>query len=145
MGLVMADVDDPAAVTPPAGECPLLLPQAPVDICLSGQTLGGEREPLEGVRGAASEVEACPVGERHHVDLRHPDTRRSQAERDGVVGEGLGVLLAVEPLLFHEGHRQAVLEQGGGRVVGEAVDPQDVHERLSSPEGPSWTTRSVRM
>jgi hypothetical protein len=75
------------------------------------------------------------VGEGHHIHLIDADARLFQAEGDGPVREGLRVLLAVESLLFHERHWFAVLEQRGGGVVREAVDPEDVHACIGVRNG----------
>src|ERR1051325_5571680 len=74
------------------------------------------------------------MGEGHCVDLPDGDARRSEAELDRLVREGLRVLLAVEPLLFDEADRHPVPQQGGGGVVGEAVDPEDVHRGAMFPD-----------
>ena len=55
--------------------------------------------------------------ERHDVHVADADPRLPQAELDGLVGKGLRVLLAVEPLLLHERHGLAVLHQRRGGVV----------------------------
>jgi hypothetical protein len=84
------------------------------------------------------------VGEGDHVHLADADARQAKAEPDRLVGEALGVPLAVEPLLLGQGHQPPVLQQARRRVMAEAVDPKDPHPDPSSP-GPLPDSTTIRM
>jgi hypothetical protein len=79
------------------------------------------------------------VGEGDHVHLSDADARQAQAEPDGLIGETLGVPLALEPLLLGQGDQPPVVQQAGRGVVAEAVDPKDAH-----PTDPSTGRTLVR-
>ena len=79
------------------------------------------------------------MGEGDHVHLSDADARQAQAEPDGLIGEALGVPLAVEPLLLGQRDQPPVLQQAGRGVMAEAVDPKDAH-----PTAPSTGRTSVR-
>jgi hypothetical protein len=121
VGVVVADVGDPAPVAPPGPEGGLLAQQVGVHIGLNGQPLGGP--PGQGVGHPPGQVEPGPVGEGDHVHLPDPDAGQAETEPDGLVGEALGVPLAVEPLLLGQRDQPSVLQQAGRRVMAEAVDP----------------------
>src|SRR5215216_5891726 len=129
---------DAAPVAPAGPEGRLLAQQVGVHVRLHGQPLGGTAG--QGVGHPSGQVEPGPVGEGDHVDLADADAREAQAEPDRLVGEPLGVPLAVEPLLLGQGHQPPVLQQAGGGVVAEAVDPKDAHPTtplLPRPPGSS--------
>jgi hypothetical protein len=67
------------------------------------------------------------VGEGDHVHIPDADGRQAQTEPDGLIGEALGVPIAVEPLLLGQRDQAPVLQQAGGGVMAEAVDPKDAH------------------
>ena len=121
---MVPDVHDTTGVAAPPEEGPPLGHEHRVDVCLGGQTLGRGRQARHGVAEAAEVVHAGAVGEGDRIDFVDRDARLPQAEVDRLVGECLRVLVAVEPLLLYEGHGSAVPQQGGRRVVGEAVDAQ---------------------
>jgi hypothetical protein len=137
VGVVVADVGDPAPVAPAGPKGRLLAQQVGVHIGLHGQPLGGTAG--QGVGHPPGQVESGPVGEGDHVDLADADAGQAQAEPDGLVGEALGVPLAVEPLLLGQRDQPPVLQQAGRRVVAEAVDPKDAH-----PAAPSTGRTPVR-
>jgi hypothetical protein len=113
VGVVVADMLDPASVAPPGPEGGLLAQQVGVHVGLHGQPLRGP--PGQRVGHPPGQVQPRPVGEA--------DAGQAQAEPDGLVGEALGVPLAVEPLLLGQRDQPSVLQQAGRRVMAEAVDP----------------------
>jgi hypothetical protein len=137
VGVVVADVGDPAPVAPPGPEGGLLAQQVGVHIGLNGQPLGGP--PGQGVGHPPGQVEPGPVGEGDHVHLPDPDAGQAETEPDGLVGEALGVPLAVEPLLLGQGDQPPILQQAGRGVMAKAVDPKDAH-----PAAPSTGRTPVR-
>jgi hypothetical protein len=72
------------------------------------------------------------MGEGDHVHLTDADAFQAQAEPDRLVGEALGVPIAVEPPLLGQGDQAAVLQHLRRGVMAEPVDPEDAHATTPS-------------
>ena len=61
------------------------------------------------------------------VEFRRLDAGDFAAPADRVAGKLAGVFLAQEALLFDQTEQLAIADDGGRRVMGEAVETENVH------------------
>jgi hypothetical protein len=125
MGVMMANMDNPAPIAPAGPERGLLGHQLGVHIGLHGQP--PRSPPTQGIGHPPSQVQPRPMGEGDHLDLAHANAGQLQTKPDRLVRKPPGMALPVEPLLLRQPHQPPIRQQTRRRVMTKTIHPQHKH------------------